>query len=237
MNSKLLNHLLKQEKYFVEEIARLLFCKNSLELFADSQNPVSCNGWLYMPAEPHTADWSLARILGSAEAAAGLIPLLPARELHLLVAPDQQKFFKGFKHSNKLLWLESHAGGCNEQSGASMPADLEIARKEQRVVRQNCSAFNPALYILKDKQVVAFAKTARESPNFVEIYIEVAPALRNKNLGSYLLTQMIKSVHELGKNLLYVVEENNGSSRRIAAKAGLREFYAMVTLIADRQNQ
>ncbi len=93
------------------------------------------------------------------------------------------------------------------------------------------------MYILKDKQVVAFAKTARESPNYIEIYIEVAPTFRNKKIGSCLLAHMIQRVQEYGKNLLYVAEEDNYASRRIAARNGLKQFNSMVVLMAERQSR
>lgn len=78
-----------------------------------------------------------------------------------------------------------------------------------------------AIYLLADDQVQGYVKTIRATRNFVEVYIEIKPALRGRGLATRLLELAVMTAHQQGRELIYVVDEQNKASVATVISAGL----------------
>lgn len=227
MKQDLLAYLLQREKFFVEEIDRLCFKPDSVQIFADEK----FNGWLYLPGESQSADWNLARLIGRPQEAGVWLDQLPSHELQLLVPETALDFFPQFQQSSSLFWFES--------SIISVPKAQNMSGFEFKTRQKpnECKLFNGSfieIYLLRQQEIVGLVKTIKETPRCTEVYIEVAPAWREKGLGSWLLGQMLAATAKLGKCLTYAVADDNPASLALARKMGLRQFNRLLRLVSRK---
>jgi len=225
---KLIAHLRSQQMLFVEELHRLCFQPESVQAFLDSADEPS--GWLYLEGEVNSADWNLARLLGRPEVGAQLLDRLPAHELQLLLPPDVASYFPQWQPCGEIIWL---VGPEIEELPPLKP--LESRFKLHKLVHPKVSAFfnfsGLELFLLEQGRVVGLVKSIRETPDFTEVYIEVAPDRRQMGLGSFLLTAFMQQAIKVGKRLTYAVDAANAASCQLARRAGLVEFNRCLRLV------
>lgn len=231
-----LEKLLAEEKFFVEEIHRLAFFPESISFYPECVVEKDGNGWIYMAGEDGSADWNLARLVGDEVVAKNYVNLLPQNELQLLVTNEVASCFAGFETAGKILWFESQPeiNSCARTIDLKFELQhgLKLLEKKKPEVCTIYPSENLTLLLIRDEQVAGIVKTIRETPRFVEVYIEISPDLRSQGVGTNLLISMIERIHVAGKRLLYAVDEENKASISIALKAGLVEFLSLTRLVA-----
>ena len=229
MNEKLLEYLLGQEVFFVEEIDRLYFDQQSIKPVLDDE----LNGWLYLPGEPGSADWNLARMLGSAERANPLLEKIPRGELQLLVAETAVSCFPEWVKTGLISWYVSDGDSLSEVFEKKLDElDLTWQFRVRPAVSKAISTVGKEIFLLDSRSRIAgLVKTIRETPNFVEVYIEVAPEYRERGLGRTLLAKMIAESRLKGKSITYAVDQNNHASLALAKSVNLRPFNQLFRLI------
>ena len=214
--------LLENERCFVDEIHRLdtdpavkLFPVNAVE---------SGGGWLYLPAEPGSGDWNIARLLGHGSTALAALPLLPQAETNLLVPQKFSALFAdGFVRQTSLLFFAGRATPGQPWHDSS--ADLSGPLHELKLQRHSDGTDGDfALYLLADSQIQGYIKSIRLTPNFAEVYIEVQPAMRQRGLGEHLLHLALLEAAQTHRSLVYTVDVENHASLALAKKVGLQQF-------------
>lgn len=214
--------LLENERCYVDEIHRLN-ADPSVQLFPEDAVEAG-GGWLYLPAEPGSGDWNIARMLGQGSAAAKALPQLPSAETNLLVP---QKFSALFADScarqSPLIFFEGCAApGRSRQVAAS---DLSGIWHELKLQRRTGGADGDfALYLLAEGQIQGYIKSIHLTPQHVEVYIEVQPAMRQRGLGEYLLHLALIEASQTSRSLVYAVDADNAASLALARKVGLQQF-------------
>jgi GNAT superfamily N-acetyltransferase len=237
MKLRLVNYLLTQEQYFVDELYQLVFRPESVRFFQAEKDGDVLNGWLYLKGQENSADWHLARLIGQAETAFEITGRLPAHELQLLVSESDSERITGFEKIGRIFWYQSsidNGAKFKDLQNAFFQENsfknLKLVRKEAPVLNENWNCANISLYLLQNEMMIAYIKTIRETPNFVEVYIEVTPGRRERGIGTFLLSAFSCLVHEIGKKVSYAVDESNLASISIAEKAGLTRYFSLVRL-------
>jgi RimJ/RimL family protein N-acetyltransferase len=225
MKKSLLKSLLAKEIFYVEEIYRLCFLPSEISFIEDDSGE---NGWIFMPGEKNSADWNLARCKGKPEKAVKIVDSLPKVDLQLLIDRKNLDFVLpsyGFQKESRLLWFHSEKDNTDDKiKVAKIDSELKLEKKIDKKFHELFTAQCPAIYLLKDQSVIGYSKAVRESPNYIEVCIEMASAYRNMGIGTCLLANMVDFVHSLNKRLVYAVDETNLASQAIAAKNRLLPF-------------
>jgi L-amino acid N-acyltransferase YncA len=227
----LLKKLLQQQKYFVEEIDRMLCAPEKIKLFPKNLKNTGEASWIYMAGDSDSADWNLARCINDPEIAQEYLHLLPKNETQLLInKTDEPNFVKQIKRG-EIFWFESSRNlesvlhnYKNKLKNQNWFNNSEIRPRKNVVSIKKCKRLNLELYLFNKNTMLGFIKTIRETPDFVEVYIEIRPDFQGKGAGTFLLLQMINLVQNNDKNLVYSVEADNLASIRIAQKANLSRF-------------
>ncbi len=79
-----------------------------------------------------------------------------------------------------------------------------------------------------------------QSPSFAEVFVHTDPPLRGRGLGTSVVSGVTQAVLASGRTPLYLVEEDNEPSRRIAealgyVDTGARQVYADVVYLAQME--
>ena len=214
--------LRENERCYVDEIHRLN-TDPTIQLLPDDAIERG-GGWLYLPAEPGSGDWHIARMLGQGSKALAALPLLPSPEINLLV-PEKYSALFADKCSlqTPLIFFEGcilHAQDRHCQP-IKLPGHLSSLNLQRRCDGAEGSF---ALYLLAEGQIQGYIKSIHLTPNYVEVYIEVKPAMRQQGLGEYFLRQALCEAAQTGRALVYTVDADNSASLALAKKAGLRQF-------------
>lgn len=225
LDADLQEFLYRHEKYFVDELHRLQTAPELLTLFF-RDDPGFEGGWLFMQAEPDSGDWNIARMLGNPEIALACLHLLPDVESYLLIPEGAEHHFANdYRQASSLLWFlndaQHHDSFALTHEAAAMGFDLNI-KMDQSDDSATDSGF--AIYLLRQQKVQGYIKTIHSTKNFVEVYIEVKPSLRNRGLGTMLLQQACSLAFSLKRQLIYAVDAENKASIKIALKSGLKQF-------------
>jgi L-amino acid N-acyltransferase YncA len=219
--------LLENERCYVDEIHRLdhdpkvmLLPENAIE---------QGGGWLYLPAEPGSGDWHIARMLGQGSVAVTALTLLPEAETHLLV-PEKfaDLFADGHAAQSSLIYFEGRAAPAAERQ----PAKVDLTSLHPGLQMQSRRAgADFAFYLLLEGQIQGYIKVIHLTPNHVEVYIEVQPAMRQRGLGEYLLRAALQEAANTGRSLVYTVDAENTASLSLARKAGLQQFMQLARFL------
>ena len=227
----LLAKLLQREKYFIEEIDRLLFAPEKISLFPQHLKSASDASWIYMQGDADSADWNLARCLKEPEIAQKYFNLLPTNETQLLVEKKFEHEFDKYSKKGEIYWFESTPNietalskRKKNLSKQNWFKNSELRVRSNTVTTEICKKLNLEMFLFNNDSLLGFIKTIRETPDFAEVYIEVRPDVQEKGLGTYLLLEMINLVQNNDKILVYSVESDNLASIRIAQKADLSKF-------------
>ncbi|MBU1105662.1 MAG: GNAT family N-acetyltransferase [Candidatus Riflebacteria bacterium] len=216
--------LLESEHYYVDEIHRLN-TDSAVQLFPDDASALS-GGWLYLPAEPGSGDWNIARMLGQGSEALTTLTLLPETETNLLVPSEfSHLFVDRFKQQSSLIYFEGvHTATDAVDGEAAVSADVlsKSGLTLQRRAGDEAGSF--ALYLLAEDQIQGYVKSIRLTPNFAEVYIEVQPGMRQRGLGNHLLSLALLEAAKSGRNLIYTVDADNQASLALTRKVGLQQF-------------
>lgn len=219
--------LLENERCYVDEIHRLdhdpkvrLFPEDTIE---------QGGGWLYLPSEPDSGDWNIARMLGQGNVAIESLALLPDAETHLLVPTRCARHFAA-DHAGQspLIYFEGVAAPGHERQPAHL--DLSSLRPGLQLESRRAGA-DFAFYLLLEGQIQGYIKTIRITPNHLEVYIEVQPAMRQRGCGEYLLRQALKEAAQNDRSLIYTVDADNVASLSLAQKAGLQQFMQLARFL------
>ncbi|MGM0601010.1 MAG: GNAT family N-acetyltransferase [Candidatus Rifleibacteriota bacterium] len=236
----LIRELMRREKYFVEEIDRLLFAPEKVELFPGPPKRTEKTSWIYMAGDSDSADWNLARCLTEPEIAKKYIHFLPANETQLLVEKSDETEFAEFNKKGEIFWFESigqiETGLANYKKQAAEQnwfKKSELKTKDNIGWFNNCKRLNAKLFFLNKDSMLGVIKTIKETPGYAEVYIEVRPDFQGKGIGTLLLLEMINLLQKSGKQLIYSVESDNQASIRIAQKANLKKFNVLSRFAAE----
>ncbi|KAF1083496.1 MAG: hypothetical protein GQF41_0274 [Candidatus Rifleibacterium amylolyticum] len=219
--------LLENERCYVDEIHRLdqdpkvmLLPENAIE---------QGGGWLYLPAEAGSCDWSLARLLGQGSVAVKALPLLPDAEINLLVPEKFADLFAGdHAAQSSLLYFEGRTVPAPERQSAQV--DLSSLHPELQLQSRRSGA-DFAFYLLLEGQIQGYIKAIHLTPSHVEVYIEVQPAMRQRGFGEYLLREALAEAANTGRSLVYTVDAENAASLSLARKAGLQQFMQLARFL------
>lgn len=132
------------------------------------------------------------------------------------------------------------ASAVREHLEVQQPRILQIYRLEparfQRIInvlvqRVQAADGAPRFQIESQGQVVAISGTNWRSPTFAEIFVHVEPSGRHRGWGRSVAAACTSALLEERLRPLYLVEEGNADSRRLAedlgyVDTGLREFAA-----------
>ncbi|PKL47119.1 MAG: hypothetical protein CVV42_14140 [Candidatus Riflebacteria bacterium HGW-Riflebacteria-2] len=219
--------LLENERCYVDEIHRLdhdpkvrLLPENAIE---------KGGGWLFLPAETGSGDWNIARMLGQGSEALKALTLLPAAETHLLVPPKFAELFAAaYAAQTPLLYFEGRVAPAHALPDASV--DLTSLQAGLQLQSRRAGA-DFAFYLLLEGQIQGYIKAIHLTPNHVEVYIEVQPAMRQRGFGEYLLREALKEAANTGRSLVYTVDAENVASLTLARKAGLQQFMQLARFL------
>jgi len=218
--------LLENERCYVDEIHRLdhdpkvmLLPENAIE---------QGGGWLYLPAEPGSGDWNIARMLGQGNEALKALSLLPDAETHLLVPPKFADLFADHAAQSSLVYFE----GCAAPTHERQPAQVDLSSLHAGLQMQSHRAgAGFAFYLLLEGQIQGYIKAIHLTPHHVEVYIEVQPAMRQRGFGEYLLREALREAASTGRFLVYTVDAENAASLALARKAGLQQFMQLARFL------
>jgi GNAT superfamily N-acetyltransferase len=213
--------LLAREEVFHEE----------LHLAGSGQKALVClpgdgwrldGGWFLTQAEPWTGEWNLAKPFGVPEVYVPFLGGFPLKqEFHLLVpGGDEREFCRlsGLKPCGRIHVFFGDSAFIQED--APSPTAFHLQWREQQMVHP----FNAVIEghcLDENSRVIGFIRTTHATPTTMEVYIEVHPACRSRGIGTALLQGFRCRLRGSGRNLLYLLEEENHPSRRIAEKTGL----------------
>lgn len=210
-DSSVFDYIKEREVLFVEEIA-----KYDNTLFVGRKT----NGWLILPAEKYTADWSIFRLIGNVEIAFEYLPyaigvvsnLENSGDLRILI--EDSVFFKhknNFEHLNfdRTLALFS-SSGCTKAEELLSPFQIKTSNNSSCLV---CGE-NEAGFVLFNCCSI----------HYFDVYIEIKEAYRGKGLGSMLLSNTASLVEKKGKKIVYWVEEDNLASIKTVLNAGFERI-------------
>lgn len=254
----LLESLYENEAFFVDEIDRVLSQPENIRLFPDDALSAG-GGWLFMPGEPGSGDWNIARMIGDGRVAFEHVHLLPAPETHLLVPETEAAIFIGhYKQLSSLLLFVSDETvatgkktgmtGANDSSAtAGYEEDPESGRIYLELIAEgfklsfrtfDSSVTDPsgpgfAIYLLRDGHVQGYIKSIHATRNCDEVYIEIIPELRGRGYGAKILKLAVKKVRQQNRNLIYLVDEINQASVATARSAGLTQIATIRRFLLD----
>jgi len=219
--------LLENERCYVDEIHRLDHDPKVMQL---PENAIEQGGgWLYLPSEPGSGDWNIARMLGQGNVAVKALALLPDAEAHLLVPPKFADLFAADHAArSSLIYFEGCAAPAHEQQPALV--DLSSLQAGLQLQSRRAGA-DFAFYLLLAGQIQGYIKAIHLTLHHVEVYVEVQPAMRQRGFGEYLLRAALREAANTCRSLVYTVDAENVASLALARKAGLQQFMQLARFL------
>lgn len=210
--------LKQRQKHYIEELHRLIYLPSSIKV-------VPCNmtskdsGWFFTPAEPNSADWSLARLKGNLNEAINSCGLFDDAQVQYLIDESIMVLPDIFELQGSIIWYESvNAANINFEQCCKILKDNRLE------LHYGNTEYGFSLYLIYNKSLRGYIKTIHYTDNCLEFYIEIQPDIRNRGLGTALLSLAVSYAHEKNKKLIYAVDAMNNQSQAIARKAGLKKF-------------
>ena len=237
-----LEFLLKDEFAFNSEIHLLGSGEKPVDCLPEDGVESGC-GWFLTFSDTEAGEWNLARPFGESEEYLKILTQFPPKvPFHLLVPlsdADTTLKKRGLIKSENLIWHRS-VGESTE-----IPF-LELDDKKEEFLFSETTGelrlkfleeepgdlykWKLKGYLLKDDSIVSLVKTVHATPESVEVYIETIPGRRDLGLGTQLLKEFAKRVHNAGRTLIYVVSEENSPSLKVAAKVGLKPYMTLARI-------
>lgn len=220
--SGLLEFMYTDENRYVDEIDRLQTDAHSVRLLPE--NACEKGGWIYLPAVTGSGDWNLARLVGSAAEALACEKLLPHEEMTLLVPDEAAGLFAGkFRQQPALHYYLADCADClSPRADLKLPEGFDIEERP-----------GDGLYMFFDGQMQGYVKIIRNTRNFSEVYIELRPAIRGRNLAPAILARASAMLKKQQKIMTYVVADDNAPSLATAKRAGLHHIFSLHRFLRD----
>ncbi|MDD3001183.1 MAG: GNAT family N-acetyltransferase [Candidatus Riflebacteria bacterium] len=164
-----------------------------------------------MPAQRDSADWNIARMVGSANSAKNNLNKIKADNSIFLVPDNEYSNFSEYTKKGSLLYFVS-----DKSNKSNTIKHEKVIMSYSIEVRQN------QVFLIYQDLVVGYVKPIRESKNFIEVYIEIRPSHRGKGLAVCLLSTAVEYFSGQNKGVVYIVESTNLASINTVKKAGFK---------------
>lgn len=195
----ILDYFYLNEVCYVDEIDRI----TESTLFWNEKG-----GWYFMPAQRDSADWNIARMVGSASSAKNNLNKIKADNSMFLVPENEYSNFSEYRKKGSLLYFVSDKSNTKKHEKVITPYSIEV--------RQN------QVFLLYKDLVVGYVKPIRESKNFIEVYIEITASHRGKGLATSLLRTSVDYFAGQNKGIVYIVENTNLASINTVKGSGFK---------------
>jgi ribosomal protein S18 acetylase RimI-like enzyme len=243
--SEWLAFLLAREEFFQEEIHYLHTGKKPVECLPED----GCQrgaGWFLTWSDIGAGEWNLAHPFGTREDWASLLPQFPVdQEFHLLIPSDDADWFCQTYSLPRVELLHWHCDNGKESlTDSDLVKEIDFENFTLKFLEnpENSPEGGPGFwglkgYVLRDQSIVSLVKTIHVTPRTAEVYIETLPEFRDRGLGSFLLGEMQKRIHNRGLRMIYVVSADNAPSLRVAAKRGLSIYQTLARIPYMKKSQ
>lgn len=255
LDEKLYNFLLKKEKFFNAELYYLATGQKKVVCVPNDAVGNVQGFWICTYSDenltPSSAEWNIARLYGNCYKSLNYLDLIPCKDSFEFLVPC--KFVKifinkmGFKFVEKILFFYDKRKKIDFQFLTNYMKSLNYIRlcnlkfatrgNALNFSRESCVLPNKAIkipasaYLLKEDRIISYLKITHITPNTAEIYVETAPFARNKGLATSLINIFRLYLYLNRKHLVYVVNDGNQASKKVAMKLGLSLYLTLARIV------